>query len=76
MAGEITVVSAERIAMEMRRMLVEPGRVRAVDLLLDSNLAPFVLPEIVPHSAEDRQKLEESLAVLGRLVETEISRSR
>jgi poly(A) polymerase len=67
MAGEITAVSAERIAMEMRRMLVEAGRVRAVELLLDANLAPFVLPEIVPSSAEDRQKLEESLDVLGRL---------
>jgi tRNA nucleotidyltransferase/poly(A) polymerase len=69
MAQEITVVSAERIAMEMRRMLVEPGRVQAVRLLLDSNLAPLVLPEILPTTEEDRQKLEQSLAVLGRLAE-------
>jgi tRNA nucleotidyltransferase/poly(A) polymerase len=69
MAREITAVSAERIAMEMRRMLVEPGRVQAIRLLLESNLAPFILPEIVPASAEDREKLDESLAVLGRLVE-------
>ena len=48
MAGEIAVVSAERIAMEMRRMLVEPGRVQAVRLLLESNLAAQILPEIVP----------------------------
>ncbi len=27
MAGQITVVSPERIAMEMRRVLTEPGRV-------------------------------------------------
>ena len=69
MAGEIAVVSAERIAMEMRRMLVEPGRVHAVRLLLESNLASQILPEIVPGSDEDRKKLEETLAVLGRLVE-------
>jgi poly(A) polymerase len=67
MAGEIAAVSIERIAMEIRRMLVEPGRVRAVRLLLESKLAPFVLPEIVPADDSSRQKLEESLAVLGRL---------
>ncbi|MCC6123943.1 MAG: CCA tRNA nucleotidyltransferase [Pirellulales bacterium] len=67
MAGEIAVVSAERIAMEMRRMLVEPGRVRAVELLLESNLATQVLPEIVPTTEEDRKKLNEPLAVLDRL---------
>jgi tRNA nucleotidyltransferase/poly(A) polymerase len=69
MAGQITAVSAERIAMEMRRMLVESGRVRAVELLLDSNLAAFVLPEILPNSPDDKTKLDESLAVLGRLTE-------
>lgn len=69
MAGQITAVSAERIAMEMRRMLVEPGRVRAVELLLESNLAAFVLPEILPNSPDDKKMLDESLAVLGRLAE-------
>jgi poly(A) polymerase len=69
MAADITAVSAERIAMEIRRMLVEPARVEAVCLLLESNLAPFVLPEIIPADGEMRQKLEESLAVLERLVE-------
>jgi len=67
LAGEITAVSAERIAMEMRRMLVESGRVQAVRLLLESNLAPFVLPEIIPTDEATRQKLEQALAVLGRL---------
>jgi tRNA nucleotidyltransferase/poly(A) polymerase len=69
MAGEITVVSAERIAMELRRMLVERGRVLAVRLLLESSLAPLVLPEIVPADEAKRTELEESLTVLGRLVE-------
>ena len=47
MAGQISVVSPERIAMEMRRMLVDPSRVAAVRLLLETNLAAAVLPEIM-----------------------------
>jgi poly(A) polymerase len=69
MAAEIAAVSAERIAMEMRRMLVERGRVLAVRLLIESNLARFILPEIVPDDDATRKSLEESFAVLGRLVE-------
>ncbi len=55
MAGQIGVVSPERIAMEMRRMLVEPSRVAAVRLLLATNLAAVVLPEIVPKNDEQSQ---------------------
>ena len=47
MAGQIGEVSPERIAMEMRRMLVDPSRVAAVRLLIETNLAAAVLPEIV-----------------------------
>ena len=48
MAGQITVVSPERIAMEMRRVLTESGRVRGIRLLVDLGLAAAVLPETVP----------------------------
>lgn len=47
MAGQITVVSAERIGEELRQILVHPRRVRALNLLLDTGLAAEVLPEIV-----------------------------
>jgi tRNA nucleotidyltransferase/poly(A) polymerase len=67
MAAEIRVVSAERIAMEMRRMLVEPGRAYAVRLLLDVGLGEPVLPEIVPRDEAGRERLEAALAVLDRL---------
>ena len=67
MAAEIRIVSPERIAMEMRRMLVEPGRVRAVQLLLDTNLAAAVLPEIVPQDDAQCAQLARALAALGRL---------
>jgi tRNA nucleotidyltransferase/poly(A) polymerase len=67
MAGEINAVSPERIAMEMRRMLTEPGRAAAVRLLLESRLAAAILPEIVPHSEDEQKILERTLAVLPRL---------
>jgi hypothetical protein len=46
MAPDITTVSAERIGMEIRRMLVDPNRGVALQLLRDSNLLPHVLPEL------------------------------
>lgn len=74
MAGQINVVSPERIAMEMRRMLVDPSRVASVRLLLATNLAQVVLPEIVlpsPVAGEGQgvraDRLENALTVLGRL---------
>ncbi len=67
MAHQITVVSAERIAEEMRRMLTGPDRVRAVNLLLESNLAAAILPEIVVAEPSAQQRLEQSLETLGRL---------
>jgi tRNA nucleotidyltransferase/poly(A) polymerase len=67
MAGEVTVVSAERIAAEMRRMLTGSGRTVAVRLLLETGLAAAVLPEIVPEDDAALVRLEHALAVLGRL---------
>jgi poly(A) polymerase len=48
MAATINAVSAERIADELRKMLVHPQRVRSMNLLLESGLAAAVLPEILP----------------------------
>jgi tRNA nucleotidyltransferase/poly(A) polymerase len=67
MAAEVTVVSAERIAAEIRRMLVSSGRATAVRLLLDTRLADAVLPEIVPKDQPGRDRLERTLALLDRL---------
>lgn len=66
-AAEIHVVSAERIAEEMRKMLVDVHRARAVRLLLDTGLASEVLPEIVPAALQDERALEQSLALLEQL---------
>ncbi len=45
-AAEITIVSAERIAAEMRRMLQHPQRTRAIRLLRESGLLSVLLPEM------------------------------
>jgi poly(A) polymerase len=48
MAREITVVSAERIAKELRQILVSPQRVRGVTLLYELRLLAVLLPELLP----------------------------
>ncbi len=48
MAGQLCVVSAERIAQELRRMLVDPHRQRAIELCEEVGLLPEVLPELLP----------------------------
>jgi poly(A) polymerase len=46
MAGEITVVSAERIAEELRKLLTDPRRADGMRLLKDVNLLDPLLPEL------------------------------
>jgi poly(A) polymerase len=48
MAPQIKVVSAERIAQELRRMLVHASRADAMNLALDTGLVAAVLPPLVP----------------------------
>ena len=67
MAGQITAVSPERIAMEMRRLLTEAGRVQGVRLLVELGLAPAVLPEIVAGDEASLARSARGLGVLGRL---------
>jgi tRNA nucleotidyltransferase/poly(A) polymerase len=52
MASEVTVVSAERIAAELRLMLSHPSRARGMELLAETGLAMFILPEIPEVSGE------------------------
>ena len=52
-AAEINVVSAERIAVEMRQMLVHPSRVRAVQMLHHSRLLEIILPEAMSLNPDD-----------------------
>ncbi len=50
---QITVVSAERIAAELRRMLPHANRRRAVELLRESRLLAVILPELRETTADD-----------------------
>jgi poly(A) polymerase len=47
-AAELPVVSAERIANELRQLLVHPRRARAMNLLFDLGLLAAILPELAP----------------------------
>ena len=48
MAPEIIVVSAERVAEELRKLLVDPQRARGMRLFMDLGLADVLMPELVP----------------------------
>ena len=65
-AGALQVVSAERIAAEMQRMLVHPQRCRAMELLRDCQLLVEVLPE-AKRFDEQPSTWSETRDVLGRL---------
>jgi poly(A) polymerase len=48
LASQIRVVSAERIAEELRKLLVDPHRARGMRLFMDLGLAQPILPELLP----------------------------
>lgn len=52
-ASEIRLVSAERIAAEMRRMLAHNSRVEAVKMLHECKLLKEILPESIRFEVED-----------------------
>lgn len=56
MADQINVVSPERIADELRKMLVHPARSQAIALVQETGLLKQVLPELAPlwESAENQ----------------------
>lgn len=48
MADQINVVSPERIADELRKMLIHPTRGQAIELVQETGLLKQVLPELAP----------------------------
>jgi poly(A) polymerase len=75
MAPQITVVSAERVAEELRKLLISPHRARGVRLLDELGLAAVLIPELMPMkglpqglpSAPTGDLWEHTLAVLEHL---------
>ncbi len=77
-ADELTIVSVERIAAELRRMLVHPHRKRAMELLRGARLLEVVFPEVAsaaqtPPEEEPLHTWENKLAILDRLREPTFS---
>ena len=72
MAGQIRIVSPERITAELQRILTEPHRSRGVRLLLEIGLAAEIVPEMV---FQDPSSREHALAVLDQLPQATFPRS-
>ncbi len=64
MAGDITTVSAERIGVEIRRMLLDANRAVALRLLRECSLLVQVLPEVAKLSVEEQDEIERILESL------------
>jgi len=84
-APQIAVVSAERIAEELRKLLAHPNRARGVKLLREFDLIAPVLPELESANWDDVVRVEELLegevsfelafaAMLHRLVPSQVER--
>lgn len=69
MAPEIEVVSAERIGIEVGKILLHANRTRGVTLLRESGLLPVVLPEGDSLRQSDPAAWERSLETFQRLDE-------
>ncbi|MHB8903450.1 MAG: CCA tRNA nucleotidyltransferase [Thermoguttaceae bacterium] len=73
MAGQICVVSPERISAEMRRVLTESGRAEGLHLLLKSGLAAAILPEVSERIRKEPEAGQRTLQILDRLDRPEFS---
>jgi poly(A) polymerase len=54
MAGQIITVSKERIAQELRKMLVHASRAEAMELALETGLVAAILPDLLPLKRMDQ----------------------
>jgi len=65
-AHELVIVSAERVAAEMRQILTNANRRRGVELLAETGLLEVVLPESasLPQQADEWSQMLEILAAL------------
>ena len=73
MAHEVTVVSVERIAVEMEKMLISPNRAIALRMLRETKLLEIVLPELETFFKEQPDRFTTTLEVLSQLEPIEIA---
>ena len=64
MASEIRVVSSERIAEELRKLLAHPNRARGVQLLREFGLVEPILPEL---AADGGRRWDDGVRVVEKL---------
>jgi poly(A) polymerase len=69
MAGQITLVAAERIAEELRKLLTNKHRVRGIQLMTDMRLVDPILTELQPLLAPPGEQWQHTLKVLQYLPE-------
>jgi poly(A) polymerase len=67
MAAEVRAVSAERISMEMRRMLAHANRAHALELLVQTGLLAKIVPQWERNSAQPEVQAERAFRLLGAL---------
>lgn len=48
MASQVRVVAPERIAQELKRLLVDPSRARGMDMAFKTGLVEAILPDLLP----------------------------
>jgi poly(A) polymerase len=65
MASELPIVSAERIAQELRQLLIHPRRMHGVRLLIKLGLANAIFPGLAPFSGERTDHALCALDLLG-----------
>jgi poly(A) polymerase len=73
-AHELIIVSAERVAAELRLILTHNSRARGVELLADTGLLDVILPELAVIT-QNRDQWSRCLAVLASLHEPTFSMS-
>jgi poly(A) polymerase len=80
LAPSIEIVSRERVADELRKLLLAPGASAGVRVLVDTGIADHVLPEIpalrleIDEHAHHKDVYEHSLTALDRAIDLERSR--
>jgi poly(A) polymerase len=67
MATQVRVVSAERIAQELRKILVHPSRVRAVEMLRETGLLVEIVPDVARMAEADAGVWASTLRTLEEL---------
>ncbi|WP_437224305.1 CCA tRNA nucleotidyltransferase [Planctomicrobium sp. SH661] len=73
MSSEVRVVSAERIAQELRKMLAGRQRSQAMQLFAELGLMEVLLPEVHQSTSSNAERWSERLQVLDQLGESEFS---